>query len=96
METIARPQNRRTDGLGWIGKKLSLLWDFIDTRDIDKHLASLAILYGTIKVTEWAMAFATAHPDKSGIEVAAIIASVLVPYNALQAAAISYYFKARA
>lgn len=91
------PRNRRTDGgwLCWVALRAAQFWDFIDKRDIDKHTVSIIILIGTIKVTQWAMDFASAHTDKSGIEVAAIIAAVLVPYNALQAAAISFYFKSR-
>lgn len=71
------------------------LWDFIDKRDIDKHTISVCIMYGTIKVTEWAMTFAHAHADKTGMEIAAIIAAVLGPYSLLQAAAIKYYFDSR-
>lgn len=70
-------------------------WDFIDKRDIDKHTISVCIMYGTIKVTEWAMLFASMHPDKPGLEIAAIIAAVTTPYMALQAAAIKFYFDSR-
>lgn len=70
-------------------------WDFIDGRQIDKHAVSVAILYGTILVTKWAMHYAEAHADKAGLEVAAVMAAILAPYMALQAAAISFYFKAR-
>lgn len=86
------PTRRRTDGwFGW----LTNLWDFIDKRDIDKHIVSLVIIAGTWRITEWAMHFAQAHPEKSGTEVAAIIASVMVPYSALQAAALKFYFEVR-
>lgn len=71
-------------------------WDWIDQRQIDKHFVSLCILYGTVAVTRWAMHYAEQHADKSGIEVAAVMASIMAPYMALQAAAISFYFKARA
>lgn len=70
-------------------------WDWIDDRNIDKHVVSLAILYGTIKVTEWAMKYASAETDKSGAEVAMVIAAVAAPYMALQAAALKFYFEAR-
>lgn len=70
-------------------------WEFFDKRDIDKHLVTLAILWGTVKLTEWAMVFAAAHPDKPGLEIAAIIAAVTAPYMGLQAAAIKFYFDAR-
>lgn len=70
-------------------------WDFIDKRNIDKHAVSLAILYGTVVVTRWAMVYAAAHADKAGIEVAAVIAAILAPYMALQAAGIGFYFRAR-
>lgn len=88
---------RATDGGFWclLALRATDVWDFIDRRDIDKHAVSIVILLGTIKVTEWAMAYAADHTDKSGLEIAATIAAVLVPYNALQAAAINFYFRAR-
>jgi hypothetical protein len=73
--------------------KVTFLWDWIDNRQIDIHLVSLAILYGTWRITEWAMLFATAHPDANG---AAVIVSVSAPYAALQGAAIKFTFEARA
>lgn len=71
------------------------LWDWIDDRDVDKHIVSLCILYGTVIESKWAMAFAALHADKPGIEIAAIIAAVTGPYMALQAAAIKFYFDSR-
>lgn len=88
---------RASDGGFWcrLALRATDLWDWVDARQVDKHIASAIILLGTIQVTQWAMTYATAHTDKSGIEIAAIIAAVLVPYNALQAAALSFYFSAR-
>lgn len=74
---------------------LTRAWDWIDARDIDKHAISLCILYGTIHVISWGMKYAEAHSESNGLEVAAVIAAVLAPYMALQAAAIGFYFKAR-
>lgn len=74
---------------------LTRIWDWIDKRDIDKHVVSVVVLYGTKILTGWAMAFATSHADKPGIEIAAIIAAVTGPYMALQAAAIKFYFDSR-
>ncbi len=82
---------RRSEDKGW----LTRAWDWVDERDIAKHAVSLAILFGTIRVTHWAMGYASAETDKSGVEVAAVIAAVSAPYMALQAAAIGFYFKAR-
>lgn len=79
-----------------IALRASQLWDFIDARDIDKHAVTLTILAGTVKVTQWAFLFAEMHADKSGVEIAAIIASVVGPYSLLQGAAIKWYFEARA
>lgn len=90
-------EQRRSEDRGWLcwfAGRASQAWDWIDKRDIDKHAVSLAVLYGTIKVTAWSMHFAE-HGDRPGIEVAAIIGAVAAPYMALQAAAISFYFKAR-
>lgn len=79
-----------------INNWLARLWDFIDDRDIDKHLLSMAIMYGTIQVTEWAMRFANLHGDSAnGAGTAAIIAAVTTPYMALQAASLKFYFDTR-
>lgn len=91
-------QQRRSDDRGWlcvVAMRCSQLWDFVDKRDIDKHAVSLAVLFGTVQITAWSMQYAT-KADRPGLEVAAIIAAVSAPYMALQAAAIAFYFKARA
>lgn len=82
---------RRADDRGWLTRG----WDWIDSRDIDKHLLSLGIFYGTIKITSWAMSYASAFTTKNGVEVAAVIAAVMAPYMALQAAAVRFYFDSR-
>lgn len=79
----------------FIARRLTEFWDFIDKRDIDKHAVSLGIFWGTIQVTQWAMSYAELVTDKNGVEAAAVIAAVLAPYCALQAAAVSFYFRAR-
>lgn len=91
-------EQRRDDDTGplcWIAMRCSQAWDWIDKRDIDKHLVSLAILYGTVDVMKWATDFAESHAERPGLEIAAILAAVLAPYMALQAAAIGFYFRAR-
>lgn len=74
---------------------LTRAWDWIDARDIDKHVISLAIFYGTTEVLAWGMKFAEKYDGLNGLDLAAIIAAVLAPYMALQAAAVAFYFKAR-
>lgn len=88
---IDPPPRDRSSDRGW----LTRVWDWIDERNIDKHAVSMGIFYGTVKITTWAMAYASAETDKSGIEVAAVIAAVAAPYMALQAAALKFYFEAR-
>lgn len=90
-------EQRRGDDRGWLcwlAMRASQAWDWIDHRQIDKHVVALAILYGTILVTRWAMSYAE-HGDRPGLEVAAIVAAVIAPYMALQAVAIKWYFEAR-
>ena len=70
-------------------------WDWIDKRDVDKHVVVMIVLYGTKILTDWAMAYAMLHHDKPGLEVAAVIAAVTGPYMALQTACIKFYFDAR-
>lgn len=74
---------------------LTRFWDWIDQREVDKHLLSLGVFMGTVKVTEWAMAYAAAHPDKSGTDVGLVIAAVTGPYSLLQAACVKFYFDNR-
>lgn len=67
-------------------------WDWIDQRDIDKHVLSLLVMISTFKITAWAIMFATTC-NKPGAEVAMIIAAVLVPWTPLQAAALKFQFE---
>ncbi len=80
---------------GRVIKFLTRWWDWIDQRDIDKHIVTLCVLWGTKILTDWAMAFAVASATRPGLEVAAVIAAVTGPYMALQAAAIKFYFDSR-
>ncbi len=85
---------RRTDGglLCWLALRLSELWDFIDNRDIDKHFISIAVMYGTVKITTWAMMYAEKF---QGPNTPLIIAAVCAPYMAMQAWALKSYFDSR-
>lgn len=74
---------------------LKRFWDWVDARQIDKHVVSAAVLWGTIRVTEWAMTYASASNGRPGLEVAAIIGAVTAPYMVLQGAAIKFYFGSR-
>lgn len=74
---------------------LTRFWDWIDRREIDKHLLSIGVFWGTVKITEWAMVYASAHIDKSGVDVGAVIAAVTGPYSLLQAACVKFYFDNR-
>lgn len=85
-----RGEDRGT--LCWIAMRLSQAWDWIDKRQIVERFVSISILYGTVKITAWAMTFAETHGEKSGVDAAAIIVSVGGPYMALQAAAIAFMF----
>lgn len=69
-------------------------WDFIDRRQIDAHVVNAITLFGTIKITSWAMNFAE-HADRPGIEVAAILGAVGLPWAGLQAAMVKFVFDAR-
>lgn len=96
-------QRRRTDAkvtgwrriLCWAAIRASETWDWIDKRQVFERLVCLAILYGTVIISRWAMNYAETHQEKTGVEAAAIIAAVAAPYMALQAAAIAFMFRAR-
>lgn len=89
-------QRRATDRgwLCWLAARASQGWDWIDRRQIDAHIVSTIVLIGTIRITNWAIHFAS-EGDRPGIEVAAIISAVMIPWSALQAAAIKFTFETR-
>lgn len=89
---------RRAEDMGWlcvVAHRAADFWDFIDKRQIDAYAVSGIILFGTIKITDWAMKFIDLHPDKPGLEVAAIISAIMVPWSTLQGAAVKFLFDAR-
>jgi len=99
-DTPMQERNKRAQDRGWlcwVAARAADFWDFIDRRDIDKHVVSMAIMLGTYSLTRWAMDYASLAftTSKSGVEIAAIIGAVTAPYMALQAAALAFYFKAR-
>lgn len=91
-------QLRRAEDKGvlcWCALRLSQAWDWIDRRQIDAHVVAAIVLWGTIKITSWAMHYAASHPERSGVDLAAVIAAVMVPWSALQAAVCKWYFDTR-
>jgi hypothetical protein len=98
--TLPNQSQRAADGkwrkvMCWFAQRASEAWDWFDKRQIFERFVALAILFGTVKITAWAMNYAEMHTEKTGIEAAAIIAAVLAPYMALQGAAIAFMFRAR-
>lgn len=90
--------HRRAEDIGWAcvaAQRLREFWDFIDKRQIDAYLVSLAILFGTVRITDWAMEFVDAHPDIDGLKAAAIMGAIMGPWSLLQGAAIKFLFEAR-
>lgn len=78
-----------------IGKAFSYAWDWVDTRDIDKHTVAMLTMYYMVYLIQWAEHFASTNVTKSGMEVAAIIAAVTAPYMAMQAVVLKFYFDFR-
>jgi hypothetical protein len=89
---------------------LSEFWDFVDRRDIDKHVTAQVILWafllGTYQMTRWGFEFANDWLEASksgqaisGTEVAAVLAAIGGPWSLLVGAALSivvkFYFKLR-
>lgn len=74
---------------------LSVLWDWIDKRDIDKHVVSGLVLWMTFRITDWALHYTMNHPEKSGLEIAAVLGAVMIPWSGLQTAVIKFFFDAR-
>lgn len=92
-----REARRAGDGgiLCKVALRAGQFWDFIDQRDIDKHLIAWATFYITYFLLNWVLNFVWVYPDKPGLEVAAIVAAVLMPWTPVQGAVIKWYFAAR-
>ena len=73
----------------------SYVWDWIESRNVDKHAVTMFTLYYMVYLIMWAERFAAANSSKSGLEVAAIIAAVHAPYMALQTFGLRFYFNDR-
>ena len=97
-DTAIQNLRRNTDHGFWCTCALRAadFWDFIDKRQIDTHLMSWSTFYLTWRIVDWATHFVANHPEKPGIEVAAIIGAVMLTWSPVQAAVINWYFKARA
>lgn len=76
--------------MGW--NVVKQFWDWVDERDIDKHVVTTVVLWNTISITKWGMSFASANPTLDG---ATILAAVIAPFSLLQAAAIKWFYDAR-
>jgi hypothetical protein len=70
-------------------------WDFIDNRDIDKHAMTWATFSVTCYMIYWCMEYVWVHPEKSGLDIAAVIAAIMLPWTPLQGAVIKWYFASR-
>lgn len=78
-----------------VAHRFSLLWDFIDKRDIDKHLMAWATFYITIYLVDWTLDYIYQHPEKSGAELGMVVAAYMVPWNLTQAVVIKWYYESR-
>lgn len=92
-------QNRRSDDERrfWcrIAIRATQVWDFIDNRQIDVHAMAWSVFAMTGYVVYWSMEFVWQHPDKPGLEVAAIVGAVNLPITPVLAKVVDWYFNAR-
>jgi hypothetical protein len=90
-------KKRASDGglLCRLARVLSLGWDFVDKRDIDKHFMAWAVFGMTFYMADWMLDYIYAHPDKSGLELAAIASAIMVPITPVLGAVVRWYFEAR-
>jgi hypothetical protein len=79
----------------WLFEVAGALWDFVDKRDIDKHIVAWWSFYVTYTLVYWSLEYVFKHPDKPGLEMAAIIGAILLPWTPVQGAIVKWYFAAR-
>lgn len=82
-------QRRRVADRGWLARA----WQFVDDSQLDAHVLTVFLGWGTYKVTAWAFAYTAAHAPSS--DVALVLGAVLGPWSLLQGAAVKFYFDAR-
>ena len=75
-------------------KAITEFWDWIDGRGVIRRIVLFVTLWLTWESYRWAAMFAEST-DKSGVEVAAIIAAVTAPVTLLQASAFKAYIEGR-
>lgn len=92
-----QPQRRAADRgvLCWIAHRFSQLWDFIDKRDIDKHVVASLVMYQTLVITQWSFEYAKYLTTQPGMEIAAVIVAIDAPWSILVGAVVKWYFNAR-
>jgi ribose/xylose/arabinose/galactoside ABC-type transport system permease subunit len=74
--------------------RASQAWDWFDKRQIDAHILTGFIAWGTWRLTVWTVHFAQVS-DRPGMEVAAIIAAIMGPWSLLQGASLKFHFDTR-
>jgi hypothetical protein len=74
---------------------MTVLWDWFDQRDVEKHLVAIFTLALTFVTVRWSMHYADVNQARNGTDIGLIIAAINVPMTALQAAVIKWYFGAR-
>lgn len=67
-----------------VKKSSNTFWTWVDTRYISRRVVLGITIWITIHSYMWAAHFASTCMDKSGMEIAAIIAAVLTPISTLQ------------
>lgn len=75
---------------------LERFWDWVDARAIIRRTVLFVVLWMTWRVTEWSFSFAfDAMNAGKGMEVAAMLAAVTMPFAALQAFVFKWYSDSR-
>ena len=67
--------------------KIAQFWDWLESRDIDKYVLLIVILYGTTIVMRWSISYANLHSAGSDT---ALVLAVNASYIALQVAALNF------
>lgn len=75
-------------------KQLSVFWDWVDNRRIFRRVLLATVVSWTYSVLVWSMHFAETS-DRTGAEVAMIIAAIVAPLSAVQAHALKLYTDSR-
>ena len=86
------PKRRSTDRIAGL---FQAFLGFLDNRSVFRRVAFVWMMWLTTRASFWCFDYAASKVFADGVQVAAVIAAVMMPIGALQAAVFKWYSESR-